>query len=86
MSKPDTLETPLKSLRDVLPYEFFGEFSDSPANKHLDAKVVSTYEYGGWQGKHKNVLNWWKLDNGYAVGWNENPAVGWSFPVIKLKA
>lgn len=72
-------------LRDVLPHEFFSEFSDSPANKHLDANVISVHEHGGWMGKHKNVINWWKLDNGYAVGWNENPAVGWSFPVIKIK-
>jgi len=74
-----------KTLRDVLPEEFFDEFKDSPANKHLEQKVAGTYERGGWRGKHKFVMCWWMLANGYAVGWNENPARGWSFPVIRLK-
>lgn len=25
------------------------------------------------------------LKNGYAVGWNENPSRGWSFPIVKYK-
>jgi hypothetical protein len=74
------------TLKDVLPQEFFGcEFKDSAAVKHLDCVVSSSHEHGGWQGKHKNVMCWWKLSNGYAVGWNENPSVGWSFPVIKMR-
>lgn len=72
-------------LRDVLPKEFFTEFKDAPANKHLDQVVVREHLHGGWQGKHKYVMCWWRLANGYAVGWNENPSVGWSFPVICLK-
>nr|CAH7230523.1 hypothetical protein VCHA53O474_250028 [Vibrio chagasii] len=31
-----------KTIRDVLPEEFFDEFKDSPANKHLEQKVVGT--------------------------------------------
>ncbi|HFQ5128631.1 TPA: hypothetical protein ACGUU0_003117, partial [Vibrio vulnificus] len=58
---------------------------DAPANKHLDQVVVHEHLHGGWQGKHKNVMCWWLLANGYAVGWNENPAIGWSFPVICFK-
>jgi hypothetical protein len=61
-------------------------FKECSANKHLEFAVVATYEHGGWKGKHKNVMCWWKLDSGYAVGWNENPSVGWSFPVIRLTA
>lgn len=73
-------------LKDVLPQEFFGcEYEDSAAVKHLDCVVVASHKHGGWQGRHKNVMCWWKLDNGYAVGWNENPSVGWSFPVIKMR-
>jgi hypothetical protein len=73
-------------LRDVLPIEFFdGGFDNSPAYKHLEREVVTTHEHGRWKGKHKNVFVWWSLDNGYAVGWNENPSIGWSFPSIKLK-
>ncbi len=36
----------------------------------------------GWPGRHKNVVKWWILEDGRGVGWNENMAVGWSFPVI----
>lgn len=80
------VDKPIKPLRlrDVLPPEFFDEFKDSLANKHLDQLVVREYLHGGWRGKHKNVMCWWRLQNGYAVGWNENPATGWSFPVIRL--
>ncbi len=40
-----------------------------------------------WQefGKHKNVVFWCLTNTGYAIGFNENPSFGWSFPVIKLK-
>ena len=37
-----------------------------------------------WPGKHKNVWNLCVLANGKAIGFNENPAVGWSFPVINI--
>lgn len=76
-----------KTLRGVLPDCFFTEFSDAKANKYLDVKVVK--EYNGrerkWPGKHKNVFTWWLLENGHAVGWNENPAIGYSFPSISMK-
>ena len=74
-------------LKDVLPQEFFIEFYDTPAAKHLDAKVVETND--SWKksfpGKHKNVHVWWKLENGLCIGWNENVAVGWSFPIAREK-
>ena len=35
-------------------------------------------------GKHKKITYWFELSNGYAVGLNENPARGMSFPVEKL--
>jgi hypothetical protein len=87
-----------KLLKDVLPREFFQTFLTfwseaqhkdlpTPAARLLDVPVVA--EYDGrekpWPGPHKNVMNWWELENGKAVGWNENPAVGWSFPVVKLR-
>lgn len=37
-----------------------------------------------WPGKQKDVHVWWELENGKAVGWNESPSRGWSFPVITL--
>ena len=79
----------MKTLRDWLPHEFFSEFMDTPAARHLDVEVVEEV-YGSfigpnklWPGKHRNVMHWCKLANGRAVGWNENPSVGWSFPVMR---
>jgi hypothetical protein len=54
--------------------------------------VVKEYsrvrEEDGWKefpGPQMNVHCWWELENGKAVGWNENPATGWSFPVVSMK-
>lgn len=74
-------------LRDVVPQEFFREFRDTRAFKLLDCEVVATFCLGdsktwkSWPGKERNVMNWWQLADGRAVGWNENPGRGWSFPV-----
>lgn len=38
-----------------------------------------------WPGKHKNVMYWYLLEGGICIGHNENPAIGWSFPIIKIK-
>lgn len=73
------------TLGDVLPFEFYSEFMDTPAAKLLDIRVVATIRTSPWVGSHKNVFVWWELANGKAVAWNENPARGWSFPVVKMK-
>ncbi len=79
-------------LRDVLPRDFFLEFLDTRAATMLDVEVEQEYGLGdgqtraSWPGREKNVLNWWKLVDGRCVGWNENPARGWSFPVWGRKA
>ena len=69
--------------------EEFENYSDGRAYKYRDVEVVVEYGYGHqskrWPGPHKNVHNWCILANGYAVGWNENPSTGWSFPVVKMK-
>jgi hypothetical protein len=73
-------------LKDVLPYEFMrGEFDNCKAMKFADIKVVQEYESykKSWIGNHKYVHFWYVLENGYAVGFNENPSRGWSFPVVK---
>lgn len=75
-----------KTLKDCLPHEFTrGEFDDTEAYKYRDVSVVAEFDgtITGWPGKHKNVYKWIELENGKLVGWNENPARGWSFPVIK---
>ena len=74
-----------KTLKDyATPYRFH-EFDDTRAWKFRDIEVVREVDgtKEGWPGTHKNVFTWWVLENGYAVGWNENPAIGWSFPVVK---
>lgn len=82
----------MKTLKDIMPNEFIsGSYDDTRAYKMKDEKVVA--EYGAiegytpkpWPGIHKNIYFWVELENGFAVGWNENPAKGWSFPVVKIK-
>lgn len=81
-------------LADAMPYEFdAGEFDDAPAFKMRDVEVVEHHHLEGfeqagnpWPGKHKHVWYWVVLENGYAVGFNQNPSRGWSFPVIRYKA
>jgi hypothetical protein len=64
--------------------------SDEKLETWLNVNVVSTHGFETGEIKHnifkeKYVYNWCKLENGYAVGWNENPARGWSYPWKKLK-
>jgi hypothetical protein len=71
------------TLAESAPREFTsGEYSDTSAYRYRDVKVVFTHDDEHWPGTHKNVHRWWLLANGKKVGWNENPARGWSFPVI----
>lgn len=78
------------TLSNWAPHEFSeGTFSDIRSFKFKDVAVVKCHGYGEtsnqpWIGTHKYVFNWCELENGYAVGWNENPSIGWSFPVKKL--
>ena len=84
-------EVNMKTLQDWLPYNYNNGVYDKRIEKHLSDNVVK--EYGGindfsqiaWPGKHRNVIAWCILDTGYAVGFNENPSVGWSFIIMKLK-
>ncbi len=71
-----------KTLKDTMPHEFMG-YIDASAYKLRDVNVVSEHysDKKPWPGKHKNVMFWVILENGKAVGWNENPGKGWSFPV-----
>lgn len=81
---------PIKTLKDVMPQEFMGcEYMDTPAAKLSSVIVVkecdATKHTERWPGKHRNVYHWVILANGKAVGCNENPGRGWSFPVINFK-
>lgn len=57
------------------------------AYKFKDLKVIKEFfgdTFKPWPGTHKNVHYWILLENGIAVGLNENPARGLSFPFIKI--
>ena len=87
-------------LRDVLPPDFFlehfkvharkaaytGIHRPSAAAKFLDVEVVKTHDgyTDRFPGPARHCNKWWSLANGKAVGWNESPIRGWSFPVAKL--
>lgn len=77
----------IKKLKDVLPREALGpEFEGDPFRDLLDETVIESIdEYDPrFPFKHKNIFVWWILENGKAVGWNENPSRGWSFPVANV--
>ena len=80
-----------KTLENVMPTEFMScEYDKTRAAKMRNVFVLRVHssfddqdKYKIWPGNHKNVFFWVELENGYFVGWNENPSRGWSFPVIK---
>lgn len=72
-------------LKDVLPHEFMmGEYDDLLAYHYRYIDVIKKFDGrdNPWPGTHKNVMVWYQLANGSAVGWNENLARGWTFPTI----
>ena len=63
-----------------------GQYEDSPAMPFAMMDVVAEYRGNRpWPGNHRYVKDWFTLANGKAVGWNENPSRGWSFPVISYQ-
>jgi hypothetical protein len=61
--------------------------SDHRARKYADVEVGEEKrpENGEfWPGREKNVVSWFILVNGFAVGWNENVSRGWSYPVFNM--
>ena len=81
-----------KTLAQVMPREFSSsEYDNTQAYGFKNVIVIKEHclhsqqnSYKNWIGIHKNVNLWVELENGYAVGWNENPSRGWSFPVVKI--
>jgi len=77
-----------RKLRDVLPDEAYIQLKDK-VYQHLDQIVIKEYRSGDLINepdtpfKQKYVYHWYLLENFYAVGFNENPSTGWSFPVTK---
>jgi hypothetical protein len=80
-----------ETLKDALPEEFMQSYRDTRAYAMRNIRVVAQHcslweqeNYPRWPGTQKNVHFWVELENGYIVGWNENPSRGWSFPVMKI--
>ena len=75
------------TLYEAMPFEYFYD-TDSKAHKYDAVDVIWKRDSLNcpirWPGTHKYVYFWVVLKNGYAVGWNENPSKGWSYPLIKL--
>lgn len=76
-----------KTLRECIPMDWMSEDEKLRSQSLLDnADVAVVRKVDGcveaWPGKHRNVLHWYVLANGRAIGWNESPR-GWSFPVIR---
>ena len=85
------------TLRDWLSYDALDDVTTEQIRKYYHCEVLQ--QYGGmvmgkdglltagpwkpWPGAHKHVMNWCVLDNGKAIGFNENPSRGWGFPVIR---
>jgi len=76
-----------KIFSEVVPREFFHEFVDTKAFKFRNVVVLKEHDgtKDAWIGPQKHVHVWWELANGWAVGWNENPSKGWSFPVKRMR-
>jgi hypothetical protein len=76
------------TLKDWLPHDAQIDYNFK-VKRLLDREVVQEFSmsmvWQRWPGKEKNVHSWVRLADGIAVGWNENPSRGWSFPVIKIK-
>lgn len=85
-------------LRDWLTGKNLSDNENKKLSKHMDVEVQHEFMmheedmWISWRefGSQKNVYNWVLLKNGLAVGWNENPSTGWSFPSknvpIEIKA
>tara|TARA_R100001163_G_scaffold26401_1_gene21471 strand:+ start:3292 stop:3789 length:498 start_codon:yes stop_codon:yes gene_type:complete len=54
---------------------------DSNDHNHLDYWGY----YDNFPFTHKNIRRWVILEDMTAVGFNENPSIGWSYPTKKMK-
>jgi hypothetical protein len=81
-------EKGMKTLNDCFAYEWqhgYWGLAWDMKDREVVAEHWIARGSAPWPGPHKNVRYWVELDTGYAVGFNENPSHGWSFPIIKLK-
>jgi hypothetical protein len=91
----------MPKLKQVLPEQFLaGGYADTPAYSLREAEVIARKLATGapcdsaskndlfqpWPGPHEHVTYWFILDNGKAVGVNDDPERGCSFPVVDYQA
>lgn len=82
----------MSTLKDFVSADWWNHYATAQMVKMQDVNVVKEFGVGwekpwvSWQefGTHKNVMYWCLLENGYAVGFNENPSVGQNYVVKKL--
>jgi hypothetical protein len=81
-------ETKMKKLSWWMPDEFFnGEYDESRAMLLKNSEIIANMDgtkYPRHEFEHAYIFNWCIVYHNkkyYAVGWNENPSIGWSFPV-----
>ena len=89
----------MPTLKQVLPKEFSeGKYASTPAYALREIRVVARKLATGapcespskgelfepWPGPDEHVRDWFVLENGKAVGINEDPG-GRSFPVVDYK-
>ena len=80
------------TLREAAPKDF-SKFANSLAGSMGEESIVASYQtidrtlpnYKVFPGPYSHVLQWWELQNGYAVGYNQNPILGPSFPVVWMR-
>jgi len=84
----DVGEVTGKVLKDLLLVEFGPSWKGDKILKHLDDPVVEVHKTvdGKWPGSKyaKNVIYWFELETGWAVGINEGPKKV-TYPVVRMK-
>ena len=80
-------------LKNWIASDFYYTDKD-PISKILDYDVIEDInwehpDYNKCPINRKNIYNWCIVSNGrkkYAVAFNENPSIGWSYPIKRLKS
>jgi hypothetical protein len=78
-----------KRVEGCFPAEAFKDWQALRALR--DIRVIAEHQprsngqWLAWPGKQKNVMYWIEIEGGKAIGWNENPSSGWSFPIISYR-
>lgn len=78
----------MQTLIEVLPQDA-ELIAEELIRKHGHKEVIARFDNRDYlfpSCTHKNITYWWLLENGTAVGFNESPSIGFSFPYVGKKA